>query len=153
MSTLAQPKVRPLISEWVTANGDMCLALRDPDELLAGTALIPAGLAPVLELCDGEHSLPAMQAALSVRYGMSLPTALLESLIQQLDEALILESERVQAARHDAREAYRNAPFRPPALAGTSYPADPDALTSMLDGFVAAVAPDPQYDQSAIRES
>ena len=100
------------------------------------TALIPAGLAPVLELCDGEHTLAAMQAALSVRYGMSLPTATLESLISQLDEALILESERVQAARHDAREAYRNAPFRPPALAGTSYPADPDALTSMLDGFV-----------------
>ena len=151
MSTLTQPKVRPLISEWVTANGDMCLALRDPDELLAGTALIPAGLAPVLELCDGEHTLAAMQAALSVRYGMSLPTATLESLISQLDEALILESERVQAARHAAREAYRNAPFRPPALAGTSYPVDPDALTSMLDGFVAAVAPDPQDDQTAIR--
>ena len=76
MSTLAKPKVRPLISEWVTANGDMCLALRDPDELLAGTALIPAGLAAVLELCDGEHTLAAMQAALSVQYGMSLPTAI-----------------------------------------------------------------------------
>ena len=151
MSTLAQPKVRSLISEWVTANGDMCLALRDPDELLAGTALIPAGLAPVLELCDGEHSLAAMQAALSVRYGMSLPTALLESLIQQLDEALLLESERAQAARHDALEAYRNAPFRPPALAGTSYPADPDALTTMLDGFVSSVEPNSGSDQSAIR--
>ena len=150
MATLAQPKVRPLITEWVTANGDVCLALRDPDELLAGTALVPAGLAPLLELCDGEHSLAAIQAALSLRHGLSLPTATLESLIRQLDEALILESERVQAARQDALEAYRNQSFRPPALAGTSYPADPDKLASMLEGFVASGKTEEDADRRAV---
>ena len=151
MSMLAQPKVRPLISEWATANGEMRLALRDPDELIEGTVLVSPAIAPVLELCDGNHSLSAIQAALSVRYGLSLPTATLESLIQQLDEALLLESERTQAARHAALEAYRNAPFRPPALAGTSYPADPDEITAMLNGFVSSVEPDSRSDQSAIR--
>ena len=151
MSTLAQPKVRPLISEWVQANGDLRLALRDPDELIEGTVFVSPALAPVLELCDGTHSLAGIQAALTIRYGLSLPTATLESLIQQLDDALLLESERVQAARHSALAAYRNAPFRPPALAGASYPADPDALTTMLDGFISAVEHNSHPEQSAIR--
>lgn len=151
MSPLAQPKVRPLISEWVQTNGDLRLALRDPDELIEGTVFVSPALAPVLELCDGTHSLAGIQAALTLRYGLSLPTATLESLIQQLDDALLLESERVQAARHSALAAYRNAPFRPPVLAGASYPADPDELTAMLAGFVNAVEPPSCPDQTAVR--
>lgn len=151
MSPLAQPKVRPLISEWVQANGELRLALRDPDELIEGTVFVSPALAPVLELCDGAHSLAAIQAALTIRYGLSLPTATLESLIQQLDDALLLESERAESARHDARERYRKAPFRPPALAGASYPADPDELTAMLTGFVNAVEPPSCLDQAAVR--
>ena len=151
MSPLAQPKVRPLISEWVQANGDLRLALRDPDELIEGTVFVTPALAPVLELCDGTHSLADMQAALTVRYGLSLPTATLESLIQKLDDALFLESERAEAARHDARESYRSAPCRPPALAGASYPADPDELRGMLAGFVSAVEPPSCSNQSAVR--
>ncbi len=150
MSPLAQPKVRPLISEWVQANGDLRLALRDPDELIEGTVFVTPALAPVLELCDGTHSLADIQAALTVRYGLSLPTATLESLIQQLDDALLLESDRAETVRHDARESYRSAPCRPPALAGASYPSDPDELTSMLAGFVNAVEPPSGPDQSAV---
>ena len=151
MSPLAQPKVRPLISEWVQANGDFRLALRDPDELIDGTVFVSPALAPVLELCDGTNSLAAMQAALTVRYGLSLPTATLESLIQQLDDALLLESERAETARRDARENYRNAPCRPPALAGASYPDDPDALSAMLAEFVNAVEPPSCHEQTAVR--
>lgn len=151
MSPLAQPKVRPLISEWVQANGDLRLALRDPDELIEGTVFVSPALAPVLELCDGTHSLAAIQAALTLRYGLSLPTATLESLVQQLDDALLLDSEKAATARRDARESYRNAPCRPPALAGASYPADPDELTAMLAGFVNAVEPPSCPEQSAVR--
>lgn len=151
MSTPVQPKVRPLITEWVRADGDVCLALRDPDELLPGTALIPAGIAPVLELCNGEHTLAAMQAALSVRYGMSLPIEALQSLVAQLEEALILESERVRAARQEACRAYRNAPCRPPALAGASYPADPDELTAMLARFEDAAGPPAELRANGVR--
>ncbi|MDE2815906.1 MAG: AmmeMemoRadiSam system protein B [Chloroflexota bacterium] len=151
MSPLAQPKVRPLISEWVQANGDLRLALRDPDELIEGTVFVSPALAPVLELCDGTHSLTAIQAALTIRYGLSLPTDTLESLIQQLDDALLLESERAETARHDARESYRSAPCRPLALAGASYPADPDELTAMLAGFVNTVEPPSSPNQSAVR--
>ena len=151
MSPLAQPKVRPLISEWVQANGDLRLALRDPDELIEGTVFVSPALAPVLELCDGTHSLAAIQAALTLRYGLTLPTARLESLIQQLDEALLLESERAETARRDARTAYRTAPCRPPALAGASYPADPDELTAMLEGYINAVEPPACPDPPAVR--
>lgn len=151
MSTLAQPKVRPLISEWVQTNGDLRLALRDPDELIEGTVLVSPALAPVLELCDGANSIAGIQAALSVRYGLSLPTATLESLIRQLDDALLLESERAQAARQDVLDAYRSAPCRPPALAGASYPDDPDELSAMLDGYASAVDSATCADQASLR--
>ena len=151
MSMLSQPKVRPLISEWVMANGEVRLALRDPDELIEGTVLISAALAPVLELCDGEHSLAGLHAALSLRHGISLPIATLESLVNQLDAALLLESARAQAARDKARAAYRSLSFREPALAGVSYPADPAELSAMLDEFVASVDVEPDSDERAIR--
>ncbi len=151
MSTLSQPKVRPLISEWVMANGEVRLALRDPDELIEGTVLISAALAPVLELCDGEHSLAGLHAALSLRHGILLPIATLESLVNQLDAALLLESARAQAARDKARAAYRNLSFREPALAGVSYPADPAELSAMLDEFVASIDAEPESEECAIR--
>ncbi len=133
------------------ANGDVRLALRDPDELIEGTVLVAAALAPVLELCDGEHSLASLQTALSLRHGISLPMATLESLMDQLDAALLLEGNRAQAARDEARAAFRNLPFRQPALAGLSYPADPAELSTMLDEFVAAVDAEPESEERAIR--
>jgi AmmeMemoRadiSam system protein B len=41
-------------------------------------------------------------------------------------------------AYHQARSAYRAAPFRPPAFAGRVYPRQPQALTAQLEGWLAA---------------
>jgi AmmeMemoRadiSam system protein B len=58
--------------------------------------------------------------------------------VAALDEALLLDNDRFAQALERALTAYRQAPFRPPALAGRSYPADPDALRQLLDGYLEA---------------
>jgi hypothetical protein len=39
-------------------------------------------------------------------------------------------------AYHQARSAYRAAPFRPPAFAGRVYPRQPQALRAQLEGWL-----------------
>jgi AmmeMemoRadiSam system protein B len=71
-----------------------------------------------------------------IRAGITLSIGELEHIFEQLDEALILENERSAAALKAAADAYRAAPFRPSALAGTGYPSEREALREYLDGYL-----------------
>ncbi|MBI4312444.1 MAG: AmmeMemoRadiSam system protein B [Chloroflexi bacterium] len=116
------------------------LYLRDPLGLTPGEVFVPAHLAPVLALFDGEHNLPTIRAALTLYRGMTLTPEELEGLVRELDEAMVLEGPRLEAAQRDALTAYRTAPFRQPALAGAAYPGDPTGLENALDGYCAATS-------------
>jgi AmmeMemoRadiSam system protein B len=52
-----------------------------------------------------------------------------------MDEALLLDNERYEEAGQIALGQYREAPFRAPALAGPSYPAEPDELRGLLRSY------------------
>src|SRR5262249_58836632 len=90
----------------------------------------------VLALCDGtREDSRALGAALAIRFGLPIDTGSIEGLLQALDEALLLDNERHRDARQVALSQYREASFRPPALAGPSYPAEPDELRRLLTRF------------------
>jgi AmmeMemoRadiSam system protein B len=95
-------------------------------------------MAPLLALCDGTRDIGGLHASLAVRFGMRVGPEVLEQLVAALDEALLLDNDRFAQALERALAAYRQAPFRPPALAGRSYPADADALRQLLDGYLDA---------------
>jgi AmmeMemoRadiSam system protein B len=80
-----------------------------------------------------------MCAALALRFGLPIDRDLLEQLLAALDQALLLENDRFAEACDHALVAYRQAPFRPPALAGPSYPDDPAALRRVLQDYLDAV--------------
>lgn len=111
------------------------LLLRDPlglsDQLLG----LPQPLAPLLGLCDGTRDLVGIHTALNVRWGIRIPRQTIDQLLEALDEACLLENERSAEAMRRALSAYRDAPTRPPILAGGGYPADAEALTGFLDSF------------------
>lgn len=136
-----KPKLRPLEAHPIVHQGQQSILLRDPLGLAPGQVVVPAAWGPLLALCDGTRDLPALRAALAVRAGMLLSEENLAQVIRRLDEALLLEGERFEAARQAALQAYRAAPHRPPASAGTSYPADPQALRPYLQGFVEGIGP------------
>jgi len=133
------PKLRPVDVRPIVQGGRMSLILRDPLQLADRTVVIPQQLSPLLMLCDGTRDSSALCAALGVRFGVRIGLSALEQLLAAFDDALLLENDRFIQARERALAEYRQAPFRPPILAGQSYPADADQLRHFLDGYLDAV--------------
>lgn len=134
------PKLRPLDITPFSQNGRPSLLLRDPLHLSENYVVLPQELAPALMLMDGERDVRGIHAALLVRFGLPVDRDLVERVVEVLDANYLLDNERFREARAEALEAYRRAPFRPPALAGQSYPADPDQLQALFDGLLARAA-------------
>jgi AmmeMemoRadiSam system protein B len=75
-----------------------------------------------------------------VRAGLRVAPEIIQRVIDQLDEALLLQNDHFAQAYAETLRTYRMASFRPPALAGPSYPAEPDALRSLLDGYLGGIS-------------
>ena len=65
---------------------------------------------------------------------------MLDRLINVCDEAFLLDNAHYHEACDHRLAEYRQAAFRRPALAGQSYPADPQELAELLDGYLAGAA-------------
>jgi MEMO1 family protein len=136
-TAISFPKLRAVDARPYVQNGQSYYLLRDPLSLAQGTLLVPQALGPILMLCDGTMAdSQAMEAALTIRYGVSLSAAEIDDLLVALDNALLLENERTQAALARQLEAYRRQPFRPPVLAGLSYSDDRDLLAQQLNRYI-----------------
>jgi len=130
------PKLRPLDVQPHQQSGQPpMLLLRDPLGLTDQMLAIPQQLAPLLALCDGMHDQVGILTALRVRWGIPITRQALREIVDTLDEACLLESERSAAAMAAALAAYRAEPSRPLTLAGGGYPADPSALSDYLEAF------------------
>ena len=101
------PKLRLLRVQPTVHHQQPALALQDPLELSGQTVIVPRTLAPILALCDGTRDLDALRASLAVRYGVVLTSSQIASIVQTLDEALLLDNERAEAAQRQALEQYR----------------------------------------------
>ncbi|RME81659.1 MAG: AmmeMemoRadiSam system protein B [Caldilineae bacterium] len=136
MSQEKYPRLRPVDSQIVNHNGQPAIMLRDPLQLSDQVVVVPRPLAPLLALCDGTRDLSALRAGLAVRTGIVLSPEDMVHIINQLDQAFLLDNERFAEAKAGLLHSFRSTPFRPPALAGSSYPADPDHLRRYLQSFV-----------------
>lgn len=130
-------KLRPIQATPFVHQGQRGYVLHDPLSLSERSLFLPRQLAPALVLCDGTRDLAGLRAALMIQFGLQVPLKTLGQLIDQLDEVYLLDNERATAVRKAAQNAYRQQPFRPPALAGTGYPADPDDLAAFFARFQA----------------
>lgn len=137
-ATNPYPRLRPVDARPVQYGDGHVYLLRDPLQIAERGVLVAPQLAPALLLCDGRTHRDELRAELRARYGLLVDAAVIDELLTALDEALLLDNERFAAARAAAVAAYRAAPFRPPALAGQAYPAEPAALRALLDGYLDA---------------
>ena len=129
------PKLRPIEVRPFVDQGRPVFVLRDPLALSDKVVILPQALGPLLALMDGSRDLAALHASLLVRVGLRVSPEIVQRVIDQLDAALLLESERFAQAYAEIVRVYRTAPFRPPHLAGPSYPADMLALRQLLDSY------------------
>ena len=136
-----RPRLRPLEIVPVASKGSPLFALRDPQGFCE-PIVMPHGAALVAALMDGRRTLAQIQAAFRDRVGVPLALADLKSLVGRFDEAHLLQGDRFEALRRRIETAFLNAPVRPAAHAGRSYPDDPDELRQQLaDHFDAEKGP------------
>ncbi len=149
MNHFDKPKIRNINVQRTLYQGEPVFLIQDRLRLTEAAIVLPQVLGPLVMLCDGVHTLPEIKASLEVRYGLRLPQETIESLLAQFDEALLLEGGMFEQVKQQAIAEYRAAPFRPPALAGPSYPADPEALRHMLQRYMAEVNHTPAVSASS----
>ncbi len=130
------PKLRPIDIQPTVQRGQPALLLRDPLQLSGNYVVLPQELGPALATLDGTLDLPSLRLAVMGGYGLVYPEELLQHLVEVLDGNFMLENERAAEAYERALALYRAAPFRPPAMAGQSYPADPAELHRLFDRYL-----------------
>jgi AmmeMemoRadiSam system protein B len=133
------PKLRPIDARPFQRGGQVFIALRDPLGLAEKTLFIPQQLGPILNLIDGTRDARSLSAAFAVRFGMSVSASEIEQLLTACDQALLLDNDRSAGAMVLARDKYLQAPYRKPALAGATYPENPDELRKLLRGYLDVV--------------
>ena len=145
------PKLRPLTPRWLQFEGQRLLHVQDPLGLSDKTIIVPHYVAPLLALLDGARNLDEVRAAFLLRSSSYLTPSQIEALIDNLDQALMLDNPRFRTALQEAVDAYRSGPFRRPAFAGGAYEEDPEALLNTLDGYCSAVeAPEQELPGSIV---
>jgi AmmeMemoRadiSam system protein B len=130
-----RPILRIVDPQWVTFEGKQALYLRDPLGLSGTAVLVPPELSPILSLLDGTRDVAAVQAALALSVGVTLPADRLGMLLQGMDDAMLLENGAYRTAQARMVAEYRDAPHRPMSHAGLVYPAEPDLLAEDLAGY------------------
>ncbi|MFQ6672447.1 MAG: AmmeMemoRadiSam system protein B [Candidatus Tectimicrobiota bacterium] len=126
------PRLRPLEIFPVEHQGKRLLCLRDPHGHLEAPLFLPIDLISVLQHLDGTNSLRDIQAAYFRQYGQLLYTEQIEALVQELDQALLLESDHFRSVVAERQAAFKRLTVRPTSLAGRAYPKEPAALGRQL---------------------
>lgn len=109
--------------------------LRDPLQLTPQQLLLPPALAAMLPFMDGQHDLATIHRLFCRQVGEQVELGLVEETVAALDNAGLLENGRSAQLKAELLATYRAQLYRPPALAGLSYPAEAEALTALFDSF------------------
>lgn len=152
MATLERPKLRPLSGRRVEHEGQSFVLLEDPLGVAAEGVVLPLnGFQHVVRHFDGNSTLPEIQARVLRETGQLIHAAELETLVQKLDEAMILDG----PAYAEFVENYAHEHTRPAAFAGRSYAGTERALRTELarffEGSDGPGIPDPAAPSDAAR--
>jgi len=115
--------------------------LRDPQRLSAQEIVVPADLAFLLAQFDGTRSVREAQVSYVRRFGSLITTDKINDLLRQIDEALLLDTERFRKFAARIEEEFRSQPTRAAAHAGRSYPEGAAAFIQAWQPRLEAASP------------
>ena len=115
------------------------IGLRDPRQIAKNTLVVPPPVFFIISMFDGNHSLNDIQESITKQYNQTIPMDKIEEIVLQLDKELYLESETFAKALQKTLEAFRSAPYREPAHAGTAYPGEEDQINQQLSGLLSSI--------------
>lgn len=129
-----KPKLRALEITPVEHDGENYYHFNDRLGI-ANSAAVPRSWGSLLTFFDGQRTLEEIAAEHVRRYGEPVQLQVVQRVLDQMDEALLLDSPRFQTHYESLVREFENASTRPAVLAGSSYPAEPDKLHRQLDGY------------------
>ncbi|MCQ4574750.1 MAG: AmmeMemoRadiSam system protein B [Candidatus Brocadiales bacterium] len=129
------PKLRPVEAFPYNEPGKEGICLRDPSNITDTILVVPHHLFEIIRLFDGRHSLLDVQTVYAKRHGNIPLKEQIEGVINTLDKAMLLESERFTQFLKDLKEEFRRSSIRKAAFAGKGYDSDPGKLRQQIDTF------------------
>jgi AmmeMemoRadiSam system protein B len=135
MKNNTRPLLRPLDFQPVYFQGQSMWYLRDPLQLSDKQLFMPEAMGPLLSLMNGEQTAAEIHDSFCKIVGAALDPQITTNAIERLDDAYLLENENSKMAKQVLLNEFRSQPYRPPALAGNSYPSDSLALTEHLQNY------------------
>ncbi|MCE7870070.1 AmmeMemoRadiSam system protein B [bacterium CPR1] len=126
--------LRPLEPVPIDHEGERLIAFRDSAGLVSGVVMVRPAAYVLVSLLDGTRTKQEALAEFAVRTGARVDLATLDALIEQLEQALIMDGPR-------ARQALASMSERPAAHAGSAYPAEADELAQFLEALLARERP------------
>jgi MEMO1 family protein len=117
-----------------TIKGRRMIAFHDPYHLTEHGIALDFNTLPILQLLDGFHNLTDIQAVLmKLQGGRMVYVSEIESFIDSLDRACLLESPFFHEKMCGLRSEFCSRPTRLPAHAGKSYVSDPVELAQFIE--------------------
>jgi AmmeMemoRadiSam system protein B len=114
--------------------------LRDSEGVTPKVATIPAPLVAIVQRFTGAHTVQEIAELVSKEVGSEVPVLVVQKLVDELDQALFLESPRYQAERTRVEHEFSKSPVRAATHAGGAYHSDPVKLRAYLDQECLGVA-------------
>ena len=134
------PRLRPLEIMAMREGDRDILLVSDPLGVMPAPIALRIDALEMLRVLDGTLSTNDITAEV-VRVSKDLRAgAYVKEFIAQLDHMLMLDTPRFHDALRALREAYHRLEVRQAVLGGLSYPEDPGALGTFLDGHFAEAA-------------
>ena len=132
-----RPRLRPLVLVPVSDGTREALLVTDPLGVVRGQPVLGIESLAILQLLDGSVSLNDLTAAL-MRDTKDIRVAnMVRDFVARLDQLLMLDSPRFEAAYRELRDSYRQLEIRQSAFDGRSYPAEREKLVAFLDAHFA----------------
>src|SRR5262245_33788347 len=106
MSSLERPKLRPLVPHRIEHQGQSLVVLQDARGVRSRPVVLPLdGAYHVVRHFDGQSTLSEIQGRVLRATGMFLALNEIESLVQQLDAAMVIEGPTFEAFLKSYRES------------------------------------------------
>ncbi|NUP88269.1 MAG: AmmeMemoRadiSam system protein B [Candidatus Sumerlaeia bacterium] len=139
---LERPRLRPVEARPVQVHEETMVALSDPLGLAEDGIAVTLPVFFLLTQMNGVNSVEIIAAEFQRQFGEAIPIEKLRQIILQLDQARLFEGETLRRHRDATLAAYRAAPARPMAHAGSGYPREAQAfLESMRAHFLSKGGP------------
>lgn len=130
------PQLRYVDVHPLTMEGQRGFFLRDPLNFTEKQVFVSEGAMMVLAFLDGQRTAAEVRGEILRQWRVAVSEEQIEALVADLDQSLLLDSERFRGHLAELHEGFRAAPARAAFHAGRAYTGDAEELRRDLDGFL-----------------